>query len=158
VAEYVRARLGLEVAEHGLEASPEASCDVVTMLDVLEHVPDPKAFLGHARRALKPGGWICVNVPNARGLTNYHVPRLLDAIRKRDDRVFLQHLSEFSRRSLITLFREAGFEPASVRGEEPWRHRMDRPFPRNLVWLALSGLGIVLGMPSSWVGLARKPA
>ncbi|MEK7474376.1 MAG: methyltransferase domain-containing protein [Candidatus Coatesbacteria bacterium] len=157
VAEYVRTRLGLAVAEHGIEEAGEGSSDVITMLDVLEHVPDPKAFLELARRALKPGGWICVNVPNSTGLTNYRVPRLLDKIRKRDNRVFLQHLSEFSRRSLLTLFRTAGFEPDSVRGDEQWRHRMDRPFPRNVVWMTLSGLGIALGMPSSWVGLARKP-
>lgn len=157
VAEYVRMKLGMEVLEHGLGSMKEASCDAVTMLDVLEHVPDPRAFLIDALRALKPGGFICANVPNAAGFTNCLLPRFLDFVRRREERVFLQHLSEFSRRSLQTVLSAAGFAAPRVRGDELWSRRADRPFPRNAVWFALSAAGAGLGMPSSWVGLARKP-
>jgi 2-polyprenyl-3-methyl-5-hydroxy-6-metoxy-1,4-benzoquinol methylase len=42
----------------------EGSFDVVTLWDVLEHTPDPKAVLQECRRILKPGGILVVNYPD----------------------------------------------------------------------------------------------
>ena len=41
--------------------------DVVTMMDVIEHVPDPRRLLAAARRLLKPLGRLVVYTPNHRG-------------------------------------------------------------------------------------------
>jgi 2-polyprenyl-3-methyl-5-hydroxy-6-metoxy-1,4-benzoquinol methylase len=38
--------------------------DVVTLMNVLEHVSDPFALLGQLRRILKPGGLLLIDVPN----------------------------------------------------------------------------------------------
>lgn len=43
---------------------PEASFDVVTLWDVLEHTPDPKAVLAECNRVLKPNGLLVVNYPD----------------------------------------------------------------------------------------------
>jgi SAM-dependent methyltransferase len=43
---------------------PLFSFDVVTLWDVLEHVPDPVDFLRLAGSFLKPGGYLFANVPN----------------------------------------------------------------------------------------------
>lgn len=40
------------------------SFDVVTLWDVLEHTPDPKAVLRECNRILKPGGILVVNYPD----------------------------------------------------------------------------------------------
>ena len=40
------------------------SFDVVTMWDILEHIPDPVPFLRRAASLLRPGGLIFVKVPN----------------------------------------------------------------------------------------------
>ncbi len=41
--------------------------DVVTMLDIIEHVPQPLQLLTSAHRVLKPGGELVVYTPNHRG-------------------------------------------------------------------------------------------
>jgi SAM-dependent methyltransferase len=50
-----------------LDAAPlaEGSLDAITMFHVLEHLYDPGAYLDAARRLLKPGGRLIVQVPNA---------------------------------------------------------------------------------------------
>lgn len=42
----------------------EPPFDAVVMLNVLEHAPDPADLLNAVRRVLRPGGTICVRVPN----------------------------------------------------------------------------------------------
>ncbi|HEY6868130.1 MAG TPA: class I SAM-dependent methyltransferase [Novosphingobium sp.] len=65
-AEIARSR-GLQV-HHGylddtfLQAN--GPYDVVMSSDVLEHTPNPAAFLGSMARAVKPGGLILLSVPN----------------------------------------------------------------------------------------------
>ena len=41
-----------------------ASFDVVTLWDVIEHTPDPRAVLDRCRELLKPGGLLIVNYPD----------------------------------------------------------------------------------------------
>jgi ubiquinone/menaquinone biosynthesis C-methylase UbiE len=42
----------------------DASFDVVTGYQMLEHVPDPRSALGEFARVLRPGGTVCVVGPN----------------------------------------------------------------------------------------------
>lgn len=48
----------------------DASFDVVTLWDVLEHVPDPRKTLEECRRVLKPGGLLIVNYPDIGSLVS----------------------------------------------------------------------------------------
>ncbi len=69
-ADYARDRLGLDVRRARL---PEAGFGpgrfhAVTLYNVLEHLPDPRAVLAEARRLLVPGGRLVVQVPNGRSL------------------------------------------------------------------------------------------
>jgi len=43
---------------------PDDSFDVVTSFQVIEHVPDPAAYLAEARRVLKPGGTLLCVTPD----------------------------------------------------------------------------------------------
>ncbi len=55
---YARDRLGLPVTTGTLQdaALPPAHFDIVTLWDVIEHVPDPVPLLAEAARLLRPGG------------------------------------------------------------------------------------------------------
>jgi ubiquinone/menaquinone biosynthesis C-methylase UbiE len=44
---------------------PDQTFDLVTSFQVLEHVPDPIAFLGELARVTRPGGQIILATPNA---------------------------------------------------------------------------------------------
>jgi SAM-dependent methyltransferase len=82
---------------HGIELSPEAAAiargrelgdvrvgrleelpwddatfDLVTCLDVIEHTPDDRATLRELRRVTKPGGWLLVTVPAYQALWSAH--------------------------------------------------------------------------------------
>lgn len=65
-AEQARTDFGLEVFTGTLEQAQllSAHFDVITMWDVLEHVPDPIATLTEVHRLLKPNGLFMASIPN----------------------------------------------------------------------------------------------
>jgi SAM-dependent methyltransferase len=62
---YAVQKMGIETINSTLEeaALPDASVDVVVMLHVIEHVPDPVGTLREIRRILKPGGHVVLETP-----------------------------------------------------------------------------------------------
>lgn len=54
---------GLPVQQGTLETAPADSFDVITLWNVLEHVPDPRATLREIDRRLAPDGVLCLAVP-----------------------------------------------------------------------------------------------
>jgi len=80
------------------------SFDVVTLWDVIEHLPQPKASLKRIANWLRPGGWVVVRTPDAgspyaRVFGRYWAG--LDAPR---------HLIVFDRPSLTRLLADTGYE------------------------------------------------
>jgi 2-polyprenyl-3-methyl-5-hydroxy-6-metoxy-1,4-benzoquinol methylase len=87
---------------------PQSSFDVITLWDVLEHVPSPKESLHKITEWLVPGGWLFLNVPNIDSfmarLTGHHWPLLLR-----------EHLWYFSPATIEALLNLTGFELVKVR-------------------------------------------
>lgn len=70
--------------------------NVVTLLDVLEHLDQPEDVLRHVRALLKPNGIVIVSVPAHQWLWS-----------ERD--VFLGHRKRYNRRTLRALLEQSGF-------------------------------------------------
>lgn len=87
---------------------PDASFDVVTLWDVLEHTPDPKSVLLECRRLLKPEGLLVVNYPDI----GASISRLMG--RKW---VFLLsvHLYYFTVETIQKMLAETGFETTKMK-------------------------------------------
>jgi SAM-dependent methyltransferase len=73
-AELARGRGHGEVRVGRLEELPwdDGTFDLVTCLDVVEHVPDDRIALAELRRVCRPGGWLLVTVPAYQALWSLH--------------------------------------------------------------------------------------
>jgi SAM-dependent methyltransferase len=65
---------GFEVKVGRLEELPweDETFDLITCLDVIEHLPDDQQALGELRRVCKAGGWLLATVPAYQWLWSYH--------------------------------------------------------------------------------------
>lgn len=104
-AAYARDRFGLDVYNGQVEDAPwpEKSFDMVTLWDVLEHLPDPGGALRQLGRLLAEQGLLMVSVPNLDSVdaarfgpfwTGLDVPR---------------HFSVFRTRDIVRLVEDAGY-------------------------------------------------
>ena len=117
--EEARSR-GLDVRHGDLAGQDfaEASFDVVTLFDLIEHSPDPVATLAQCRRLLRPEGFLIVTTPDVGGL----VPRVTYNLFGRTLGAWGHptppgHLVEFSRRTLLQAIDRAGLEIVRERSE-----------------------------------------
>ena len=86
--------------------------DVITILDLIEHLPQPLAMLAAARRLLRAGGELVVYTPNHRGAVVL-LARLLHSVGLgfAVNEIFGScHVCFFDDRSLPSALRKAGFE------------------------------------------------
>ncbi|HST05785.1 MAG TPA: class I SAM-dependent methyltransferase [Chloroflexia bacterium] len=116
---------------------PDASFDLITCLDVLEHVASTDEVLREMRRVLKPGGIVLTTIPNRRAFRDphYHLPLinwlprpLAEAIVRRSghsksggplqDRQELSELSTYTWAAFKRAAEAAGF---AVRDQVLWR-------------------------------------
>jgi SAM-dependent methyltransferase len=96
--EAARRRGHRDVRAGALEAIPfeDASFDLVTCLDVIEHTDDDVVSLRELRRVTRPGGWLVVTVPAHPSLWSRH-----DEVNG--------HRRRYTRRTLLTAAEAAGW-------------------------------------------------
>lgn len=115
-AAYAQAR-GLEVHAGTFPPCPlaDGTADVLTFINVLDHLHDPFAALREARRVLREGGVLYIRVPNG----PFHVSLLpvLSAIGL--GRLTVFHLYGFGRSAFRHHLPELGFEIIAVQTAPP---------------------------------------
>ena len=107
-AAYARREFGLNVEVKQFEEVRfgEAHFDVVTLWQVLEHVPQPLMMLKEVRRILKPGGLVVASTPNIGGMP-------AKILRKKWWDIKRLHINQFAASTLANLLRNAGFRNIS---------------------------------------------
>jgi 2-polyprenyl-3-methyl-5-hydroxy-6-metoxy-1,4-benzoquinol methylase len=105
MCDWANAHYGLQVVPGTIfdMKLPDAGFDVVTLWDVLEHTPDPKAVLSECARVLKPGGMLLVNYPDIHSA----IARLMG---RRWVFLLSVHLYYFTKPTLSKMLSELGFQ------------------------------------------------
>lgn len=109
---YARAHFALKVQRGSFTELDYAAgaFDLVTLWDVIEHVPDPKAYLRRAAQVLRPGGLLALATPDIHSL-----PARLAGRRWVGYKLSEEHIYYFSARTLAQMLAEAGLEIVHVR-------------------------------------------
>lgn len=105
-----RSRYGFEVfsADFLNFVVADESFDIVTMIHVLEHVPDPAGALGKAWRILKHGGVLAIEVPCLTAIW-------FGLLRSRHPIFKGSHITFFSKQTLLKSLTRAGFRVLEAR-------------------------------------------
>lgn len=107
--------------------------DLVICNDVIEHLPDPEAFLTSIRARMTPGGHIVASIPNMRHW------EVLAQLLVRKDWHYVQdgimdrtHMKFFTEKSIERLFRETGFAVLQQEGINGVFHPLRRVIVRAI--------------------------
>ena len=141
----------------------DGSFDVITMWDVIEHLPDPLAELREVRRVLRQDGCLLINTPNEASLLKLlawlgyrlSLGRFEYPIRK----LYHQyHLLYFTPLTLRRLFERAGLDVLKLKGTcIPTAKARGTPLEKRAVW-ALRGAERLLGREYQLLVSARPAA
>ena len=107
-AEYARREFGSDVEAKPFEELrfPENHFDVITLWQVLEHVPYPLMILKEVYRILKPEGLLALSTPDIEGLPARILGRRWWNIRR-------LHINQFTTKTLMTTLKNIGFKNIS---------------------------------------------
>lgn len=102
---------GMQIEAHNLEfqdyQAPTGSIEVISMANVLEHMPFPRPVLRHAADLLAPNGMIFLSMPNGDTI----VWKYLDSFKGQNPYWFeIEHCHNFTKNRLSALLDDLGFE------------------------------------------------
>ncbi len=119
--------LGYEAYHCSIEQLPSSeSFSVISMADVLEHMPFPKIGLGSAHKLLQPKGILFLSMPN---MESFVWRAMHFQFLNQDDRSSywgeIEHYHNFSRTRLYALLEEQGFQPLEYHISERYLASME---------------------------------
>jgi len=110
-AAYAKREFGIDVEAKPFEESrfPENHFDVITLWQVLEHVPYPRVILEEVYRILKPGGLLAMSTPDIGAVLARILGRGWWNIRR-------LHINQFNAKTLMDILNRTGFKNVSSTG------------------------------------------
>lgn len=96
-------------------------CSVISMADVLEHMPYPKRGLEAANRLMTDGAVLLISMPNCESM----LWKLLNGSQANPYWAEIEHYHNFSRERLYALLDETGFAPRRYGVSERYRACME---------------------------------
>lgn len=104
---YAKNNLKLNVTNKPLEEAnfKSSSFDVVTIFDVIEHIPNPQKTVKEIRRILKPNGLIVVTTPDIGSLAAKILGKNWEEVKR-----VREHIYFFSRNTLRKMLEANGFK------------------------------------------------
>ncbi len=136
LADYARDVVGVKVSLGTLEELrwPPGTFDVVTLFDVLEHVPDPPRTVAEAGRLLKTDGLVLISTPDYDSLSRLFLGKAWAVLSP------AEHLSIFTAKTLRSLTERAGLSVLGIRNllvfNPEYTHRKGL---RHALWRSLHG-------------------
>lgn len=106
--------------DHDYSTLPDASFDVVTLLDVAEHVIDPLVLMQTSHRVLRPGGVLYIHTPVVTRTDRFmHALQKLPLVGRigriwQAGRTSIFHLQNYTPASLERVLKQAGFAEVKV--------------------------------------------
>lgn len=136
-AERLKTEDGFRILDFDeITREPSAQFDVISMIEVIEHLPDPASAMALISRLLKPGGLLLLTTGN------------LDSPIARRHGIHYRycapeiHVSLFNPRCLARLYRDHGLEPLKVRYHDAVVFKVVKSLRHRRVLRALAGLAV----------------
>ena len=163
-AEVARTVHGLDVVTGTLDDAPwpPESFDVVTMWDVIEHLPSPGEVLAQVAKLLRPGGILLMATPAVDGLYPRVSLRLAPFTKWWGHPEPPYHLQQYSKKTIVDLCRRNGFAVSKIVEDQiplGYSFGLSRSIRRNLasaVLLPLAAIGPRVRMGDSMYVVASK--
>jgi len=164
-AALAREHFGLNVQEGYFKEGvfPPEYFDVVTLIDVLEHVTTPVSLLQTIRKVLKPGGILFVKVPNVHwNLLKYRILRHSPWQSRFDIFDCREHVVHYSQATLTHLLEHVGLAVQSFHVPRPiqtgaWWQKVGRAGAWSLARVAFFCTGKLGPLAPDVACIAEKP-
>jgi len=131
--------------------------EVITMLDVIEHIPNVMETLKLVRKNLKDDGMLIIRTPNANSIYHsiasffymFNLYKTVEIIYHKD------HVYYFTRTTLVNLLRQSGFRKISVKMNDQSEAFSTNPIIKFMVSI-IRGIGKLTNKQHAMLVVARK--
>ena len=114
--------LGIKASDKNIEeVNIEPKCSVISMADVLEHMPFPREALRAANRLLEVDGCLFLSMPN----TDSIIWKLMSDQQLNPYWAEMEHFHNFGRKRIFALLKEFGFQPKRYSISERYKACME---------------------------------